>query len=88
MTDDRAAAMAKLIRDHGLQITCSDGLSSQVGLAPFCWAIRTVAKIGARGVAPVVYASGASSTPPARPPAPPCRPKCSPNWTQTSPITA
>jgi D-psicose/D-tagatose/L-ribulose 3-epimerase len=68
MTDDRAAAMAKLIRDHGLQVTCSDGLSRQaditsddpdvrkVGLAHLQWAIRTVAKIGARGLAGVIYA--------------------------------
>lgn len=68
MTDDRAAAMARLIRDHGLQVTCSDGLSRQAditsadrqvraaGLAHLKWAVRTVATLGARGLAGVVYA--------------------------------
>lgn len=68
MTDDRAAAMAGLIRDHGLQVTCSDGLSRaaditsedaevrQAGLAHLQWAVRTAARIGAQGLAGVVYA--------------------------------
>jgi len=68
MTDDRAAAMAGLIRDHGLKVTCSDGLSRQAditsedaevrkaGLSHLQWAVRTAARIGARGLAGVVYA--------------------------------
>ena len=68
MTDDRAAAMARLIRDHGLQVTCSDGLSRladitsadrqvrAAGLAHLKWAVRTVATLGARGLAGVVFA--------------------------------
>jgi D-psicose/D-tagatose/L-ribulose 3-epimerase len=68
MTDDRAAAMAGLIRDHGLAVTCSDGLSRQAditsddpdlrqaGLAHLRWAVRTAARIGSAGLAGVVYA--------------------------------
>lgn len=68
MTDDKAAALARLIRDHGLSVTCSDGLSraaditSEVpdvraaGLAHLRWAIRTVAALGGAGLAGVVYA--------------------------------
>lgn len=68
MTDDRAAAMARLIRDHGLQVTCSDGLSQaaditsedaevrQAGLDHLRWAVRTAAIIGAQALAGVVYA--------------------------------
>jgi D-psicose/D-tagatose/L-ribulose 3-epimerase len=68
MTDERAAAMAKLIRDRGLQVTCSDGLSRQAditsedadtrqaGLAHLQWAIRTAARLGASGLAGVIYA--------------------------------
>lgn len=68
MDDDRAAALGKLIRDHGLGVTCSDGLSRaaditsedaevrQVGLAHLRWAVRTVAKLGGSGLAGVVYA--------------------------------
>jgi D-psicose/D-tagatose/L-ribulose 3-epimerase len=68
MTDDRAAAMAGLIRDHGLGVTCSDGLSRQAditsddpdlrqaGLAHLRWAVRTAARIGSAGLAGVVYA--------------------------------
>ena len=68
MTDDRAAAMARLIRDHGLAVTCSDGLSRgaditsddagvrQAGLRHLQWAVRTAAGLGALGLAGVVYA--------------------------------
>jgi D-psicose/D-tagatose/L-ribulose 3-epimerase len=68
MTDDRAAAMAGLIRDHGLMVTCSHGLSRQAditsddaevrqaGLAHLRWAVRTAARIGSSGLAGVVYA--------------------------------
>ena len=68
MDDDRAATLGKLIRDHGLGVTCSDGLSRaaditsddadvrQAGLAHLRWAVRTVARLGASGLAGVVYA--------------------------------
>lgn len=68
MTDERAATMAGLIRDHGLQVTCSDGLSRaaditsedaevrQAGLRHLQWAVRTAARLGATGLAGVVYA--------------------------------
>ncbi len=68
MTDDRAVAMAGLLRDHGLQVTCSDGLSRaaditsedrkvrQAGLDHLRWAIRTTARLGSAGLAGVVYA--------------------------------
>lgn len=68
MTDDKAAALARLIRDHGLSVTCSDGLSRAAditsedpdvraaGLAHLRWAIRTVAALGGAGLAGVVYA--------------------------------
>lgn len=67
MTDDRAAAMARLIRAHGLQVTCSDGLGRAAdvtsadpalrtaGLAHLRWAIRTVAALGGRSLAGVVH---------------------------------
>lgn len=68
MTDEKAAALARLIRDHGLAVTCSDGLSRAAditsedetiraaGLAHLRWAIRTVAALGGSGLAGVVYA--------------------------------
>jgi D-psicose/D-tagatose/L-ribulose 3-epimerase len=68
MTDEKAAALAGLIRDHGLAVTCSDGLSRDAditsedadvraaGLAHLRWAIRTVAALGGSGLAGVVYA--------------------------------
>lgn len=68
MTDDRAAAMARLIRDHRLSVTCSDGLSRQAditsddaevrqaGLRHLQWAVRIAAGLGASGLAGVVYA--------------------------------
>ena len=68
MTDEKAAALADLIRDHGLEVTCSDGLSKAAditsadpavraaGLAHLQWAIRTVAALGGHGLAGVVYA--------------------------------
>jgi D-psicose/D-tagatose/L-ribulose 3-epimerase len=68
MTDDKAAALSRLIRDHGLGVTCSDGLSRAAditsedadiraaGLAHLRWAIRTVAALGGAGLAGVVYA--------------------------------
>ncbi len=68
MTDEKAAALSRLIRDHGLQVTCSDGLSRAAditsedadirgaGLAHLRWAIHTVAAMGGNGLAGVVYA--------------------------------
>lgn len=68
MTDERAAATARVLRDHGLAVTCSDGLSRQAditsddpevrqaGLAHLRWAIRTVASLGGRSLAGVTYA--------------------------------
>jgi D-psicose/D-tagatose/L-ribulose 3-epimerase len=68
MTDDRAAAMAQRIGDHGLAVTCSDGLSQQAditsedpeirqaGLRHLKWAVATAARLGASGLAGVVYA--------------------------------
>lgn len=68
MTEEKATALAGLIKDHGLEVTCSDGLSRAAditsedadvraaGLAHLRWAIRTVAAMGGRGLAGVVYA--------------------------------
>ena len=68
MTDEKAAALAGLARDHGLEVTCSDGLSREAditspdpevraaGLAYLRWAVRTTAAMGSRGLAGVVYA--------------------------------
>ncbi|WDR02876.1 sugar phosphate isomerase/epimerase [Devosia algicola] len=68
MNDDKAAALASQIRDHGLEVTCSDGLSreaditstdpavQQAGLEHLRWAVRTCATLGSRGLAGVVYA--------------------------------
>ena len=68
MTDEKAAALGKAVRDHGLEVTCSDGLSAdaditsddptvrQAGIDYLKWAISTTAKIGSNGLAGVVYA--------------------------------
>ena len=78
MTDEKAAALAGLARDHELEVTCSDGLSSEAditspdpevraaGLAYLRWAVRTTAAMGSRGLAGVVYAPWGSSTRPTR----------------------
>jgi D-psicose/D-tagatose/L-ribulose 3-epimerase len=67
MSDEKAVGLASLIRDHGLEVTCSDGLSKAAditsadpdiraaGLAHLQWAIRTVAKLGGQGLAGVIY---------------------------------
>ena len=67
MTDDKAAVLGRLIREHGLAVTCSDGLSRAAditsddaairaaGLAHLQWAVRTVAAMGGRGLAGVVH---------------------------------
>ncbi len=68
MSDDKAEALGKAVLDHGLEVTCSDGLSTEkditsndpvvraAGLEYLRWAVRTTAKIGSRGLAGVVYA--------------------------------
>jgi D-psicose/D-tagatose/L-ribulose 3-epimerase len=68
MNDDKAAALGALVRDAGLEVTCSDGLAGDkditssdaavraAGVDYLRWAIATTAKIGARGLAGVVYA--------------------------------
>jgi len=68
MDEDRATAIGKAVRDHGLEVTCSDGLGPdkditsadpairQAGIDYLKWAVRMSARIGARGLAGVVYA--------------------------------
>lgn len=68
MNDEKAAALGKAVKDHGLEVTCSDGLSAdkditsddpqirQAGIEYLRWAVKTTAKIGSRGLAGVVYA--------------------------------
>ncbi|WP_299726705.1 sugar phosphate isomerase/epimerase family protein [uncultured Tateyamaria sp.] len=68
MTDEKAAALGKAVRDHGLEVTCSDGLAPDkditsddadvraAGVKYLQWAIETTAKIGSRGLAGVVFA--------------------------------
>ena len=68
MTDEKALALGKAVKDHGLEVTCSDGLSAdkditsadpairQAGIEYLRWAVETTAKIGSRGLAGVVYA--------------------------------
>lgn len=68
MSDEKAEALGRLIRDHSIGVTCSDGLSKDAditsndaavraaGIDYLRWAIRTTAKIGSRGLAGVVYA--------------------------------
>jgi len=68
MTDEKAAALGKSVRDFGLEVTCSDGLSvekditspdvkvREAGIDYLKWAIRTTSLIGARSLAGVLYA--------------------------------
>lgn len=68
MTSEKATALAGLIRDHGLEVTCSDGLSKEAditsadpevraaGVRYLRWAIETTAALGSSGLAGVVYA--------------------------------
>ncbi|MEP5731074.1 MAG: sugar phosphate isomerase/epimerase family protein [Sulfitobacter sp.] len=68
MTDDKATALGKAVKDHGLEVTCSDGLAPDkditsddpdvraAGVAYLKWAVETTAKIGSRGLAGVVFA--------------------------------
>lgn len=68
MTDEKAAALGQAVRDHGLEITCSDGLAPDkditsddpeirsAGVTYLKWAVETTTKIGAHGLAGVVFA--------------------------------
>jgi D-psicose/D-tagatose/L-ribulose 3-epimerase len=68
MSDEKAEALGQQVRDHGLEVTCSDGLSvdaditsanqevREAGVRYLEWAIQTTAKIGSNGLAGVVYA--------------------------------
>lgn len=68
MTNERAEAISKLIIEHGLEVTCSDGLAPDkditsddpdvrtAGIEYLKWSIASTAKIGSRGLAGVVYA--------------------------------
>lgn len=68
MSDEKAEALGRLIKDHSIGVTCSDGLSADAditsddeavraaGIDHLRWAIRTTAKIGSHGLAGVVYA--------------------------------
>lgn len=68
MTDERASSISKLIIEHGLEVTCSDGLAPDkditsddpdiraAGIEYLKWSIASTAKIGSRGLAGVVYA--------------------------------
>ena len=68
MTDERATALRGLADDHGLEVTCSDGLSREAdisspdpevraaGMDYLRWAVRTTAAMGSRGLAGVIYA--------------------------------
>jgi len=68
MDDDKARALGAAIRDHGLEVTVSDGLSPDAditsenaelraaGIAHLRWAVHTAATLGARGLAGVVFA--------------------------------
>ena len=68
MTDEKAAALGKSVREYGLEVTCSDGLSKdnditsadpavrEAGIEYLKWAIKTASLIGARGLAGVLYA--------------------------------
>lgn len=68
MSDEKAAALRKAVRDHGLEVTCSDGLAPDkdinshdsdvraAGVEYLKWAVETTAQIGSRGLAGVVFA--------------------------------
>ena len=68
MSDEKAAALGKSVREFGLEVTCSDGLSKEkditsedpaireAGIEYLKWAIRTTSLIGSRGLAGVLYA--------------------------------
>lgn len=68
MSDEKAAALGRVIKDHAIGVTCSDGLSAEAditsddesvrnaGIDHLRWAVRTTAKIGSSGLAGVVFA--------------------------------
>lgn len=68
MSNEKAAALGKAVKDHGLEVTCSDGLAPDkditsddpavraAGVDYLKWAIETTARIGSRGLAGVVFA--------------------------------
>ena len=68
MSDEKAAALGKSVREFGLEVTCSDGLSKEkditsedpaireAGIEYLKWAICTTSLIGSRGLAGVLYA--------------------------------
>ncbi len=68
MTSEKATALAGLIRAHGLEVTCSDGLSKDAditsadaevraaGVRYLRWAVETTAALGSSGLAGVIYA--------------------------------
>ncbi len=68
MTDEKADALGAAVRDHGLEVTCSDGLAPDkditsddaevraAGVDYLNWAIETTTRIGSRGLAGVVFA--------------------------------
>ena len=68
MSDEKADALGKAVKEYGLEVTCSDGLAPdkditsadplvrQAGIEYLRWAIETTARIGSRGLAGVVYA--------------------------------
>lgn len=68
MTDEKAAALGKAVKDHGLEVTCSTGLAPEhdvtssddavraAGVDYLTWAVEATAKIGSRGLAGVVFA--------------------------------
>ena len=78
MTDEKANALGGLAKDHGLEVTCSDGLSREAditspdpevraaGFEYLRWAVRTTAAMGSRGLAGVVYAPWGVFDPPNR----------------------
>ena len=78
MTDEKSNALGGLAKDHGLEVTCSDGLAREAditspdpevraaGLEYLRWAVRTTAAMGSRGLAGVVYAPWGVFDPPNR----------------------
>lgn len=68
MTEERAQAIGNMMTEYGIEVTCSDGLAPDkditsdnpeirtAGIEYLKWSITMTAKIGARGLAGVVYA--------------------------------
>lgn len=68
MNDEKASVLARAVKEHGLEVTCSDGLAPdkditsadpairQAGIDYLRWAVETTARIGSQGLAGVVYA--------------------------------